>query len=934
MKKAKGKNSEREGKKLAEKVMTFFGRVKEKKLFLSLGDIAEIVGIKKESAIYTASILNADGKVAILTNRSGELIYLCRITSILKYKSEELIQNLSDKYFNQAGAWLQKKLAAKKAITLDVKELAKFEKDFELPAQLIAYFLNCFADCGLIEVGHDRLLSLTSKNAELTASKLRNILIAKNSTEVASAEEKVSGKEDVFAILKKLHARHDKETKMAVIPIEVEDSFKIQHICEIRIGHQDTDVIQLEEIVQSLEARTKAELPSLLVVTGLIQGTFQHIQKSRRNTLVTGLKSDGKQLAVAKKLLKRITHLGIKVVVNKGDDDKIWAENTALFMMDALEKHDKPNSKKKSLSYIQIDRMKGTKRWDKVYDFVWRIALEYQLRAGRRLYSADEVAEKTDGAIKMEESAMLLEAYDILCRGEAVSSEWSAVLEVEKIPLPGKVFDNYTVVDDCQFQVQITDKETGKKSQILVMEKHFFRLTATSMISDPTAVLRAINGQIKNMGGKVPNYIFVEHEEQSLIFSTGSLTIVSLPGMQKMNIERRSQNANVQSDPIHRIATTRREVVTSGTMPFTIFPDKSFEASLFNRYYMEKANISKDRIAIPIFADWQTGSISASSDLQAIFLDFVLHELLPNHPTYLQWLGDINHGFNYPYHAIENQLTGLISADSQKEFNEKMIYRAVCEVPKKHLVEYLMHVGIVPGNHEWNSGSKWPGVVHCDMIKSAFELGLMRAGAYDPALKNYKAISRVKVYDSALDRSGNFMKVWASQQNIGGYGFRFQHLIVEKGARGTGGLPIYALKSQLCSNDFRGVDFLATGHWHNPELLKIGNTTGVINGSLAGPTGYEYLKALKATLGATVFYVGGNQPPSVRFMNAETLANYQPKGFYSEKNLNELGFKTDSGFNRLRHGFIPMDGQPQSAIQKYLWSVINKINREPGSIFG
>ena len=927
------KKQELEEKALGKEVMELFGRGKNKNLFVSLDDIMRLSGRGRESAMPIPNTLNGQKKIWILTNSSGEYIY---ISTALKYQSPELINGLSGKYFDLMGKWLQKNFDAKKTITLKPEDLKKYEADLQLPDQCVGYFLKCFIDCGLIKVGRGKALSLAAKNVELTASKLRNVIVAKNVRDVTSHEEIISGKEDVFATLKRLHTRNDKKMKMPVIQLEVDDSFDIQHLCGIRIGHKNTDHEQLEAIVVDLEARTKAELPHLIVVSDLIQGSFQYDQVERQVTLVDGLDNDGNQLAVAKALLKRISNLGVKVVVNKGDDDKLLAKNITIGMMLDLRKHEMPDSENENelVSHTQMQKMWRSKNRKAIYDFAWRIAIEYMMRTGRELRSAKKIKEISNGSLEMAEANLLFNAYEKLAAGESLPGDYSSILEIDKIPLPGKVFNDFTVADDFILDVRITNRATGKKSQILVAERHYFRLTSTSMINDPAAVLRAIYGQTKNKGDKIPNYIFVEHEAQSLMFSTGSFTIVTLPGMQKMNLDERGQYSGVVSDPPRRIVMTRREVFGSGSTPFKIYPDKSFEVSFFNRHFMEKADISKDRIAIPIFTDWQTGSISASTDLQAIFLDYVFHELLPNHPTYLAWLGDIIEAFNFQAHAIENQLMGLVSADSQKELIERMIISALSGVPKKDLLENLGDTIIVPGNHEWNSGGKWPGVVHCDMIKSGFEIGLAKAGAYDPARPDGKIGPQVKIYDSALDENGNFMKVYAAQKKIGGYGFRFQHMIVEKGAGGAGGLPALRLKNQLSSNDWRGVDIVNVGHWHNPEFYLSGNTLIVESGSLAGPTGFEYLKTLKATTGATVIKVGGNKAVSARFMNAETLANYPPKGFISEKNLNELGFKTDSGFNRLKHGFIPMEGQPQSSLQKYLWSLINKINREPSSIFG
>jgi hypothetical protein len=917
-----------------KKAMRLFGRNSGKRLFLSSNDLAPVLKQSKDGTLSTVGKLIADNKLTVLRNRAGEQIYACRAPEIFEYTSWELIEHLQDSYFNLIGKWLEESLSAKKEISFTLEKLEEFVQEIDLPAQFIYYFTRCFVEYGLVKVDEYDELCLVSKQADLSAAHLRKIAMTNKLAILAGEEEPLDVVNDPFRILEKFHALHDKETKITSIPIAVDNALKILHICEVRIGHQDTDIKQLEATIASLESMLPLDRPDIIIVSGLIQGSFQHVQKSRRNTLVSGLKSLNQQLAIGKSIMERISNLGIKVILNKGDDDKVWAENAAVFMMNALNDGSKPtpDSKKKSVHWMKIDKLKGTQIWDSIYDFVWRVALEYQIRVGRRFHSADEVSELTGGNVRLEESLLLLSAYNRLVNGEAITEDHS-ILDIEKIPLPGKEFEDFTVVDDCQFEVVIKEKKSGFEKRLKIMEKHFFRLTASSMVNDPTNSIRAISAQLNSMGAEKPDVIFVEHEQQPFIFSTDHTLVASLPGMQGVNIVRRSQNSNVQLDPSHRVLTTRKEVIGAGTMPMAFYPDGSFEVSLNFPNYLEKMTISDQRIAIPFFLDWQTGSLTAASDLQAIFMDYCLHHILPNYPTWFFYGGDHIHGYNYHSFPVENQGVGLISADAQKQFLKQMVLSPLLAVPKKQLAENLKFVGIVPGNHEWNSGGTWPGVVHCETLCGAFEIAFSKAGVEIPVFSNGREPSRVQLVTSARDESGNAFKVFAMHKEIGGYGFRFQHLIVERGGRGSSGPPVYALKSQLIGNSpsMIGVDLLQTGHWHSPQLLKIGNITALVTGSLAGNCGYEYNKALHSTIGCCVTFVGGGLPPAIRFLNAESLIQYQPKGFYSKKNMALHGFRDDEGFDRHKHGFIPLLGQPQSAIQKFLWHLIDRIKEPSGS---
>lgn len=925
-----------------EKVLQLFGRKKGNHLFLTSSIIAVMLKRGKDAVTSITSKLIAQNKIFKTTNLAGQNIYACRAEKKLKYSSWELIANISEKHFNRIGALLTEKLRNKEKIVLKIKELTIFEKEFEMPDLFIFYFIKCFIDCGLLKLKEGEVVTFESKTKNLTAGEIRNTAFAKKAMEIVESSDFQTPQKNNLISLRQKMKNHNDDAKITVIPIEVENLFAIQHVCEILFGHQDLDVGELERIVTHLETMQSKERPDLVVISGLIQGAFQHVQKRRRNTLVKGLKSDGAQLAYAMDFMKRIAAIGLRIVVNKTDDDALWAENTTVFMCQSVQSSARSDTSftrdkdKKFINYYGIDKLKGSKIWDTFYSFVWQVALEYQIRCGRRLYSAEEVFEKTSGSLKSEESLLLFNVYNLLRKGEPVPEEYKKIVEVENIPYKGKTFTDFTVVDDCVFDVTIKNSKKGEKTNFSIMEKHFFRLTPNSMVGDPTKSIREITQLLESMGKKKPNIVFIEHEQQSFLFFNDTTLVVSLPGMQTHDIYRRSLNSNVQGDPAHRILTTRREASVAGTMPFTIFSDGSFEVFFNFGHYMEKASISPDRIAIPFCFDWQTGSVTATSDLQAKWMDYIFHRILPNYATYLFFGGDHIQGYNYPQHVIENMGVGLIGIDNQKQFVKFLIQNAALYVEKKYWLESLKLVGIVPGNHEWNPGNRL-GLSHVDMIENAFREIFIHYGIFVPTAPNQReVVPTIKAYDQAMDTSGNTYKVPAGHENIGGYEVRMQHLIIEKMKGGVTGTPVTALKSQLVGNtsSFSGVDFLATGHWHSPQMLKLGHTTGFISGSLASTSGYEYLRALHATIGACILYVGGGKPPSLRFFNMESLLRYEPIGFYSKKNLALVGYRDDKDFDPFKHRFNRIVGKPQSAIQKFLLASIDGLNHPDGNMFG
>lgn len=177
----------------------------------------------------------------------------------------------------------------------------------------------------------------------------------------------------------------------------------------------------------------------------------------------------------------------------------------------------------------------------------------------------------------MEESIILLLAYNSLVSNEPLDDYFNKIIDVDKIPIPGKTFDDFMMVDDCVFDVNIEDSKTKKVRNISILEKHYFRLSANSMVGDPTVAIRSITAMLKSMGKKKPDVVFIEHEQQSFLFFTDHTLVVSLPAMQTYNINRRSQNSNISSDPSHRVLTTRKEISVAGSTPVTLYSDGSFE---------------------------------------------------------------------------------------------------------------------------------------------------------------------------------------------------------------------------------------------------------------------------------------------------------------------------------------------------------------------
>ncbi len=894
-------------------IMELFGRKRKEHLYLTLTLIMDSLEVDAGKANWAMSHMIEVEKVASVTNPRDNVIYIARNKEGFNYTSGELVRLLNRKYFDDIGRFLKEILKQEGVIEFSDEFLEEHDDKLGLPADIIEQIAYCFIEAGLLEI-NDKKLKLSKKtqrtDAKLDYDSVKSIFL---SSEFLNSDFKVIGKEKRFSSLEeleKIYNKHNKNALAKVLRFKAKDSISIQHISEILFGHQDLDMPFLNRLLAELEKLPKNQRPDVIVVTGLVQGAFQHRQKNRRRTLVEDLKNEDKQFKAARMFLDKLVGMGFKIIYNKGNDDQEICEMRtvdALMIMSNLNKPKKDNEKK-GVNYYELDKLKQTKAWDFHYWFQWNVVFEYMLRCGRRLYSADEVYEKSNGERRIEEYLMLLETYIALSDGKHIPDLfYKSILEVDNIPMSDNQFNDFILADN--FVIKTVLKGGG----IEIQNIHNLSLTTTAMLADPTKVARELVGQIAASGGSVPDALILEHQQQCFGCLQKDTLIVLTPGMHSANLKRGSYS-DVSIDPSRRKLTTRRELFSAGSIVTSLTEDKRYLIKFYTKNFLDKANISPERATIALFSDWQIGSADFRPDLQVKALDYVLYNILPKNPTYLFFAGDIIHGRNYKNMPNETQHIGLIAIDSQQEFTKRILLNSFKDVSAKNLVN-LKHVGITPGNHEINSMYDFIGNSHSRFIKEVFEL--------ISAQKNV-AIKPI-YYNSIASKFGDHIKAWVGKEEIAGYGIMVQHTILGKG--GAGKPPVYGAKSlfQGTGQLVKDVDVVLTGHWHEPYWLVVNDKLVVVNGSLAGLSAYEWKLGLRPTMTTILLHLGGGVPPVLEIITSETLFNYKPKGFYSSGKLEKMGFVDDNKFASKRHGFNRFKNTPQSAIQKSLWALIGEI---------
>ena len=98
--------------------------------------------------------------------------------------------------------------------------------------------------------------------------------------------------------------------------------------------------------------------------------------------------------------------------------------------------------------------------------------------------------------------------------------------------------------------------------------------------------------------------------------------------------------------------------------------------------------------------------------------------------------------------------------------------------PRPQRKQNLQAVHITPGNHEWNSGEKFYGTTHSIFLKALFN---------EASDKQY----RTTLHSNANFRAGtSHFKSHTAIAELAEHKVLAQHIMMEKGGKGNGGLPI------------------------------------------------------------------------------------------------------------------------------------------------
>lgn len=699
------------------------------------------------------------------------------------------------------------------------------------------------------------------------------------------------------------------------------DRAKVLYASELLLGNRASDPAFFIDTIDEIAGGPDEDKPDAVVLSGLLQGDYKFKQKNLRSTLRPELQDMDEQFRFAGEALRYAGRIGAPVVYTLSSEDRAVAEAYTDMVFRRMQRQ---ASQHDDMSAFAQDKLRSHPEWTTHYRFQTDVVFPYCLRAGRRLKTGEELAEETDGEVDVDEYLLLWESHQRAADGKRPKKAARRVIDFENL----KNTKELAIVDD--FNHHIVTKKKTYHDKI----RHHVGLTATSKLNNHMNSALAWRGQDSANGKDNYDNLVVMHEQEAVgVFHPEGAGVHSIGGMLNpdSHIDEKGSIASAYGNSQHRLRTTRRRAHSPSATSIERRDDGKHRITIHNKKLREKSESIPNRTAIAKFCDWQTGSITARPDYQAKFADMVLQDVAKEHDVVIMGGDDFLHGRNYPDFPNESQSTGLMSMDSQTVFIRKMLDNTLREVDPD--VFGRLNVRATIGNHEWNSGTKkWHGYSFVDYFVDAFKQAYI-ANGFSPE----EAEKRVQFSDTLVTPKGEALKTYSALEYIGELGVESRHFSMERGGKGSGGnLPVYQTHDQAVGLGAtkESIDVNINGHWHHPQYALFGDKLAIVNGSLAGLSGYEYERGYRPVISGMVLYVGGDKPPEIEFILEEALINHTiKKGPYSDKEIRDAdGFIDDRGFDPVKHGPMLSEDFAKSALQKKVRKDMRAASESSGRI--
>lgn len=745
-----------------------------------------------------------------------------------------------------------------------------------------------------------------------------------HNAEIARAllgRQATEGSEDLFEMYRQLQGD---EIKVPEVRMKTgRDGANLLFLSELLLGHHHSAPDFFRQVIETLPKLPEGMKPDAIVMSGLLMGDFKFRGTDLRQVLAPSLAGMDAQFREGKRLLDMARETEIQVIYNMGTEDDAIARDYTVEVFRKMERFAKKKGKNPDHDLAQSGvgvteqlQMQRSPQWLTHLEFQKNVAFPYMLRSGRRLHSDSEMRELTGGEVDVEEYFLLFDAVERMAQHKKLTKAQRKWLEVENIGERG----NSQLMITRNLNLTVDTDSSSYTDRI----RHHMNFSGAPMYGDHLSAWKDFIRQTSADGVAQGNLNVTQHNHEAVGIQMGSQNgtptwLVSNGGLfrPRLVIDTIGGKSNVAGDPSLRLLATRRRAPTPNATSVERTGDGRTIFTVFNEALMEKSHSIQERVSLVVFCDWQNGSTTSRPDYQIKLMDYVFTRVLGEGPVALMFAGDIIHGRMYPDMPNENQHVGLMQIDSQIEFVKKMIKSVLRDLTPTQIAG-IERTSVQPGNHEWQNGTtKMPGHggTFSDYIVDAFTELYVRAG-----YSQEDAEKKVRFNAMIATGKGEYFRSFADVQYFGESGVTLQHFTLDRGAKGsTGREPIYqSLQQTTGVGDLkRSIDFELNGHWHHPMWAMFGDKLAVVNGSIAGISGYEYKLGYRAVIGSAILHIGGGLPPQIEFLSESTLIGHKIKnGVWSQAALRDRGFTDDEDWDPVQHGLFMPDSYPKGALQK------------------
>jgi hypothetical protein len=705
------------------------------------------------------------------------------------------------------------------------------------------------------------------------------------------------------------------------VEVDVPDNtVRTLYMSELLIGHKDSAVDFYDKTIEDLASLPEDMKPHMAVISGFMQGDFKYLEKPRRATLVPELNSMDSQFHFARQKIEQLQALDIPVIYNMSNDDRRIAHEYTIEVFRKM--HDYAKSQD-TVNWSKVDKMQQHPKWNAHLQFQSEKVFPYCLRAGRRLYTASEMEEKTKGKITVEEYFVLYHVENAVENGEKIPENYSDWLKKEA----KKQNQELIVTDDVEIQTK-TEGRTYTDSV-----RHYMGFSPQPMYQNHMKPALDSVAQLASNGHETPDMFVTQHNQEEVGVSTQDAWVISTGGLIRARnfLHAPGRRTDAKGDVSRRLVTTRRRIPEPSASIHERTDDGRHIITFMNETLNEKSFSIPERMTIAELCDLQTGSITARPDILVKYLDYIRTRAMGERATAIFFGGDMLHGRNYPHFASESQMTGLMAMDSQEAFNTNLFQETFKDITPEEL-EGLIKVLVQPGNHEWNSGTlKWHGYSFTTYMRNLFERMYARAGYTDVEIA-----ARVKSHEATMTQKGEYASGYTGVEYFGELGVLIQHYLLERGGKGSGGdLPVYQTHHFANGGGdlMKNVDIFMAGHWHHPQYGMFGDKLGLVGGSMAGLSDYELKRGYRPTIAGTLLHIGGGLPAQVEFVSEQNLHGHKvTTGGFSKEELKAEGYKDDRDFDPIRHGIFLPDKFAKSALQKKVLQMMRDASQRTASL--